>query len=65
MMWFDCKKVFHSVPHNWIICVLHLAKVTQKIIDTIQNLMKLWSTTVHQISEETITETKNTILKFH
>ena len=36
MMWFDCKKIFHSVPHNWIISVLHLAKVTQKIIDTIQ-----------------------------
>ena len=58
MKWFDCRNVFHAVPHNWITCVPHLAKVPQKIIDTIQNLMKIWSATVHLMSEKTITETK-------
>ena len=41
MMWFYYKKAFDFVPHDWIIRALHLAKIPQKIIDVIQNLMKL------------------------
>ena len=35
MMWFDYKKAFDSVPHNWIIKALQLAKVPSKIINAI------------------------------
>ena len=52
MMWFDYKKAFDSVPHDWIIKAMHLAKVPQEIIVTVMNLMKLWST---QLSLDEIT----------
>ena len=47
MMWFDYKKAFDSVPHDWIIKALELVKVPQEIIRTVKNLMQLWSTKLH------------------
>ena len=44
MMWFDYKKAFDSVPHDWIIKAMHLAKVPHEIIATVMNLMELWAT---------------------
>ena len=41
MMWFDYKKVFDSVPHDWIIKALQLAKALAKIINAISKLMKV------------------------
>ena len=52
MMWFDYKKAFDSVPHDWIIKALKLAKVPHEIIRTVMNLMELWST---QLSLDDIT----------
>ena len=44
MMWFDYKKAFDSVPHDWIIKALELAHVPRKLINTI---MKLWAAKLH------------------
>ena len=44
MMWFDYKKAFDSVPHDWILKALQLACIPQKIINTIENLMRMWAT---------------------
>ena len=44
MMWFDYKKAFNSVPHDWILKSLHLSHMPEKIVNTIENLMKVWST---------------------
>ena len=55
MMWFDYKKAFDSVPHDWILKALQLARVPQKIINTIENLMKVWATKLHL--SDMITET--------
>ena len=44
MMWFDYKKAFDSVPHDWIIKALKLAKVPDEIVKTVMNLMEIWST---------------------
>ena len=41
MMWFDYMKAFDSVPHDWSIKALQLAKIPVKIINTIKNLMHL------------------------
>ena len=41
MMWFDYKKAFDSVPHDWILKSLRLCQVPEKIINTIENLMKV------------------------
>ena len=57
MMWFDYKKVFDSVPHDWIIQALHLAKIPVKIINAIKNLMHLWSTKVHLFTNQNNLET--------
>ena len=52
MMWFDYTKAFDSVPHDWSIQALQLAKIPVKIIDTIKNLMHLWSTKVHLLTNQ-------------
>ena len=52
MMWFDYKKAFDSVPHDWIIQALQLAKIPVKIIDAIKNLMHLWSTKVRLLTNQ-------------
>ena len=53
MMWFDYKKAFDSVPHNWILKALELAHVPMKIINTIKGLMSTWATKLHLTSTET------------
>ena len=46
-MWLDYQKAFDSVPHKWLIKVLELAKVPERIITTIKTLMKKWSINVN------------------
>ena len=58
MMWFDYKKVFGSVPHDWIIKALHLAKVPSKIINAISKLMKVWATKIILRAENETIETR-------
>ena len=41
-MWFDYKKAFDSVLHDWILKALELAQVPLKIIRTIKSLMGTW-----------------------
>ena len=40
----DYQKAFQSVQHKWLTKALKLAKVPEKIITVIENLMKKWST---------------------
>ena len=56
MMWFDYKKAFDSVPHDWIIKALQLANVPHDIIEIIKSLMSLWSTklSLNEITTNTI-----------
>ena len=58
MMWFDYKKAFDSVPHDWIIRALELAKIPHEIIRTVKNLMKLWSTKL------SLNDTTTNIIKY-
>ena len=54
-VWLDYRKAFDSVPHQWLIRALKLAKVPNKIINAIQNLTRIWSTNLYlQGSEEVI-----------
>ena len=57
MMWFDYKKAFDSVPHDWIIKALQLAKVPSKIINAISKLMKVWATKIILRAENETIET--------
>ena len=41
-IWLDYKKAYDSVPHEWIIKTLRLAKVPDRIITAIENIMKAW-----------------------
>ena len=52
-MWFDYKEAFDSVPHDWILKALQLARVPEKIIQAIKNSMKLWATKLHLKDIET------------
>ena len=60
MMWFDYGKVFHSVPHNWIIKALQIAKVPEKVLNAILCLMELRGTKVNVFAEVKNTETEST-----
>ena len=55
-IWLDYKKAFDSVPHNWLIESLQLAKVPIAIVTAIDRIAKTWSTNADlQTSEITIT----------
>ena len=56
MMWFDYKKAFDSLPHDWIIKALQPANVPHDIIEIIKSLMSLWSTklSLNEITTNTI-----------
>ena len=60
MMWYDYRKAFNSVPHPWIIKALELAKVPNKILIAIRNIMDLLATKVSLFTSNTNIET-NTI----
>ena len=54
-MWLDYQKAFDSVPHQWLIKALQLAKLPQVIISALEHLITKWSTNVHlQTTETTI-----------
>ena len=44
MIWLDYKKAYDSVPHSWILEVLHLAKIPEQIISAIEHLIGRWKT---------------------
>ena len=57
IMWLDYCKAFDSVPHLWIIKELELAKVPNKILIAIRNIMDLWATKVNLLTNNTSIET--------
>ena len=56
-VWLDYKKAFDSVPHSWLIRSLEMAKVPEKIILAIRQLMKKWRTKVYLYGESSNVET--------
>ena len=55
--WLDYKKAYDNVPHSWIIESLRLAKIPQKIIGAISDLMHKWRTKVYLYGETSSIET--------
>ena len=45
-IWHDYKKVFNSVPHEWLIYALKLAKVPSHLVSSIEHLLTQWCTVV-------------------
>ena len=58
MMWFDYKKAFDSVPHDWIVKALQLTKVPPKIINAISKLMRVRATKITLRAENKTIETR-------
>jgi hypothetical protein len=42
----DYRKAFDSVPHSWLMRVLEMYKIDPVIIDSLQQVMKKWTTTL-------------------
>ena len=38
-IWLDCKKAFDSLPHEWLIYALKLAKVPPQLVSLIEHLL--------------------------
>ena len=51
-IWLDYKKAFDSVPHEWLIKSLHLAKLPEDLIRAIEHLTSQWSTVLHLKGKE-------------
>ena len=52
MAWLDYQKAFDSVPHEWVLTALKLAKVPPPVISAIETLMLKWLTNRHLTSHE-------------
>ena len=46
-IWFDYKKAFDSVPHEWLIYALQLTKLPKQLIKAIKHLTTQWCATLH------------------
>ena len=44
MMWFDYKKAFDSILHQWLIEALKLAKIPDMLLNAIVKLTEKWAT---------------------
>ena len=53
-IWLDYKKAFDSVPHEWLIQSLYLAKLPEDLIRAIEHLTSQWSTVLHLKGEEEV-----------
>ena len=42
-MWFDYKKAFDMIAHDWLIKALELAKLPTKLVNIVKMLMQKWS----------------------
>ena len=45
-IWLDYQKAFDSIPHDWMIQSLRLAKIPEKLVTAIETLAKQWATIV-------------------
>ena len=53
-IWLDYKKAFYSVPNQWLIKSLHLAKLPEDLIRAIENLTLKWCIVLHLKGEEEV-----------
>ena len=53
-IWLDYKKAFDSVPHEWLMKSLHLAKLPEDLIRATENLTSQWCTVLHLKWEEEV-----------
>ena len=60
-IWLDYRIAFDSVPHEWLLYTLKLAKVPEKLIVAIRELTKVWKTKLqlNGTHESIMTETIN------
>ena len=61
--WTDYKKVFTSVPHEWILRSLELFKVSLRVIGFLKHNMKKWKTQLTLTHESGILMSENVNIK--
>lgn len=61
--WIDYRKAFDSVPHTWLIRILRLYKVNERITMLLQHLMQTWRTSLLIKTKETSYQTNTLEIK--
>ena len=61
--WLGYRRTFDTVPHDWLLHAFKLAKTPEKLLVTIRELTKLWSTKLHLSGTKKSITTK--IMRFH
>ena len=56
-MWFDYKKAFDSIPHQWLIEALKLAKIPDMLLNAIVKLTEKWAAKVYLHTNNTVSVT--------
>ena len=46
-MWFDYQKAFDTIPHKWLFKALELAKIPEKLINSVKKLAANWKTKLY------------------
>ncbi|CAB3232935.1 unnamed protein product [Arctia plantaginis] len=60
----DYKKAFDSIPHSWLLKILHIYKINPKITDFMRDIMSHWKTTLHlNMNDRTVTTRQISIKK--
>ncbi|KAL0883753.1 hypothetical protein ABMA27_015858 [Loxostege sticticalis] len=56
-------KAFDSIPHSWLLEILHIYKINPKIIEFLKNTMTSWRTTIHLRSSTNDISTREVYIK--
>src|SRR6266550_4391650 len=57
MAWIDYQKAFDSIPHEWLLKIMHTYKVPVKLIAVIKKMMKNWKLQMTAYGDQKIVKT--------
>lgn len=63
MSYIDYRKAYDSVPHSWLIHVMQIYKIDEKLTSFLNTIMKHWRTSIHLRTNTTNIHTEEIPIK--